>query len=300
MHVLVTGSNGLVGSAVVKRLSIDGHRVTRLVRRTPRPGEARWNPGEGTIESAALHDIDAAVHLAGAGIGDHRWSAEYRRELVDSRLRSTDLLATTLAAMERKPAVLLSGSAVGYYGASGDELLDESSPPGGNFLAQLCVDWEAATAPAEDAGIRVAHLRTGIVLSGHGGALGKQLPLFKLGLGGRLGDGKQWQSWISLDDEVGAIVHLLNSNHVGPANLTAPQPVTQAEFARTLGRVLGRPAILPIPSFGLKLLLGRERADNLLFTGQRVLPKVLLADGYVFRHPSLETALRSVLDRPGD
>ena len=223
MHVLVTGSSGLVGSALVKRLSIDGHRVTRLVRRTPRPGEARWNPAEGTIESAALHDLDAAVHLAGAGIADHRWSEDYRRELVDSRLLGTRLLATTLAAMKRKPAVLLSGSAIGYYGARGDELLDESSGPGTGFLAQLCVDWEAATAPAQEAGIRVAQLRTGIVLSGHGGALKKQLPLFKLGLGGKLGDGNQWQSWISLDDEVGAIVHLLSSNHVGPANLTAPQ-----------------------------------------------------------------------------
>ena len=300
MHVLVTGSSGLVGSALVKRLSIDGHRVTRIVRRTPRPGEARWNPAEGTIESAALHDLDAAVHLAGAGIADHRWSEDYRRELVDSRLLGTRLLATTLAAMKRKPAVLLSGSAIGYYGARGDELLDESSGPGTGFLAQLCVDWEAATAPAQEAGIRVAQLRTGIVLSGHGGALKKQLPLFKLGLGGKLGDGNQWQSWISLDDEVGAIVHLLSSNHVGPANLTAPQPVTQAEFARTLGRVLGRPTILPIPSFGPRLLLGRELAESLVFTGQRVLPKVLASEGYEFRHPNLQGALRSLLDRPGD
>lgn len=295
MHVAVTGSSGLIGTALVKRLSAAGHQVTRLVRRAPRPGEARWNPGEGTIEAAALGDIDAAVNLSGAGISDHRWTADYKRELADSRLRGTELLAATMASLDRRPAVLLSGSAIGIYGARGDEELDESSPVGAGFLADLCVEWEAATADAEAAGIRVAHLRTGIVLSDLGGALKKQLPLFKFGLGGKIGSGKQWQSWISIDDVVGAILHLLNGIEAGPINLTAPNPVTQAEFARTLARVLHRPAFLPIPSFGPRLLLGGELSDNLLFTGQRVLPGALRAAGYSFQHETLEHALQDVL-----
>ncbi len=299
MHVAVTGSTGLIGTALAKRLSADGHQVTRLVRRTPRPGEARWDPLAGTIEVAPLGDVDAVVNLAGAGIGDHRWTDEYKQELIDSRVRGTELLATTMAALDRPSAALLSGSAVGFYGARGDEELDESSDAGSGFLADLAVRWEAATAAATEAGIRVAHLRTGIVLSDRGGALKKQLPLFKLGLGGKMGSGKQWQSWISLDDEVGAIVHLLNGTHAGPVNLTAPNPVTQAEFANTLARVLGRPAFLPIPSFGPKLLLGGELADNLLFTGQRILPKVLQATDYEFRHDTLEQSLRVILQRPG-
>ena len=298
MNVLVTGSSGLVGSALIKKLSTHGHQVTRLVRRTPRPGEVRWNPDDGTIETAALGQIDAVVHLAGAGIGDHRWTPEYKQQLVDSRMRGTALLANTLAALEHKPSVLLSASAIGIYGDRGDEELDETSAVGSGFLADLCVTWEAATAPAEAAGIRVAHLRTGIVLSHHGGALKKQLPLFKLGLGGRIGSGKPWQSWISLDDEVGAIVHLLTSGRSGAVNLTAPNPVTQSEFANELGRALHRPTLVPIPSFGPKLLLGGELVDNLLLAGQRVLPKVLLADGYTFQHPTLAAALGAILHRP--
>ena len=298
MNVLVTGSSGLVGSALIKKLSTHGHQVTRLVRRTPRPGEVRWNPDDGTIEAAALGQIDAVVHLAGAGIGDHRWTPEYKQQLVDSRIRGTALLANTLAARDHKPSVLLSASAIGIYGDRGDAELDETSAVGAGFLADLCVTWEAATAPAEAAGIRVAHLRTGIVLSDHGGALKKQLPLFKLGLGGKIGSGKPWQSWISLDDEVGAIVHLLTSARSGAVNLTAPNPVTQSEFAKELGRAVHRPTLLPIPSFGPKLLLGGELVDNLLLAGQRVLPKVLLADGYTFQHPTLAAALGAILHRP--
>lgn len=298
MHVVVTGSSGLIGSALVKRLSADGHEVTRLVRRTPRPGEARWNPAEATIDAGALATADAVVNLAGAGIGDHRWTDEYKQELVDSRLRGTELLATTIAVQQQCPKVFLSGSAIGIYGARDDTPLDESSDVGTGFLADLCVRWEAATAAASAAGIRVAHLRTGIVLSADGGALKKQLPLFKLGLGGKMGSGKQYQSWITIDDEVAAIVYLLTSSDEGAVNLTAPTPVTQAEFAKTLAGVLGRPSFLPIPTFGPKLLLGGELADNLLFTGQRVVPAVLEASSFTFRHTTLEAGLRHVLQRP--
>ena len=285
---------------MVKRLSAEGHHVTRLVRRTPRPGEARWNPAEGTIETSALAGVDAVINLAGAGIADHRWTDDYKLELAASRLSGTELLAATVASLDPRPSVLLSGSAIGVYGARGDAELDESSETGTGFLADLCLRWEAATAAAEAAEIRVAHLRTGIVLTDSGGALAKQLPLFKLGLGGKFGSGGQWQSWISLDDEVGAIIHLLTSSNRGPINLTAPKPVTQAEFAKTLAKVLGRPSFLPIPSFGPKLLLGGELADNLLFTGQRVVPSALRASGYEFEHESLEPALRAILHRPAD
>src|SRR4051812_30313704 len=215
MHVLVTGSSGLVGSALVKKLSAQGHQVTRAVRRTPRPGEIRWDPEHGTIETATIQHLDAVIHLAGAGIGDHRWTDEYKRTLLESRTLGTGLIASTLAGLEHKPAVLLSASAIGFYGDTGDTEVDESSPAGTGFLADLCVRWEAATAPAEAAGIRVAHLRTGIVLSDQGGALKKQLPLFKLGVGGRIGSGKPWQSWITLEDEVGAIIHLLTATAAG-------------------------------------------------------------------------------------
>lgn len=298
MQVVVTGSSGLIGNALVKRLNADGHDVTRLVRRTPRPGEARWNPAEHTLDTAALATADAVINLAGAGIADHRWTDEYKRELADSRLSGTELLATTIAEQSRRPSVFLSGSAIGIYGARDDTPLTETSDIGTGFLADLCLRWEAATAAASAAGIRVVHLRTGIVLSNTGGALKKQLPLFKFGLGGRMGSGAQWQSWITIDDEVAAIIHLLNSTDEGPVNLTAPAPVTQKEFAKTLAHVLGRPAVLPIPSFGPKLLLGSELADNLLFTGQRVLPAALETSAFRFQHTALEAGLRHVLQRP--
>ncbi len=298
MHVVVTGSSGLIGTALIKKLSADGHQVTRLVRRTPRPGEARWNPDDGTIEAHAIEGANAVVHLAGAGIGDHRWTPEYKRELTESRVRGTELLAATLASLDRKPAVLLSGSAIGFYGARGDEDLDETSSHGTGFLADLCIEWEAAAVAASGAGIRVAFLRTGIVLSPTGGALAKQLPLFRFGLGGKFGNGRQWQSWIALDDQVAAIIHLLTADVHGPVNLTAPNPVTQAEFTKMLGHVLHRPTFMPIPSFGPKLVLGGELADALLFTGQKVHPTVLTAAGYTFHHETLEHALRSLLGRP--
>ena len=298
MHVAITGSSGLVGSALVEKLNEAGHRVTRVVRRQPEIGEMRWDPSKGTIQDGALNGVDAVVNLGGAGIGDKRWTDDYKRELVDSRLRGTKLLAETIAGSETKPTVLLSGSAIGIYGARGDEELVETSELGVGFLAELCEDWEAATAAATAAGVRTVHLRTGIVLSPTGGALKKQLPLFKFGLGGKMGSGKQWQSWVSIDDEVGAIIHLLTSQISGAVNITAPHPVTQGEFAQTLACVLSRPAFLPIPSFGPKILLGAELADNLLFTGQRVLPAALSADGFTFRHRELEPALRELLGHP--
>ncbi len=293
MDVAVTGSTGLIGTALVAALAQAGHRAIRVIR-----GDGhgiKWDPKAGTIDAAALEGIDAVVHLAGAGIGDRRWNDAYKRELLDSRVQGTGLLARTLAGLQRPPAVLVSASAIGWYGDRGDDVLDETAGPGSGFLADLCRQWEAAADPARDAGIRVAHPRSGIVLSPKGGALKKQLPLFKLGLGGRLGPGTQWQSWIALDDEVAALLHLLGAEVAGPVNLTAPNPVTNLEFTKTLGTVLHRPTLIPVPSFAPKLLLGSELADVLLFEGQRVVPRVLEASGYAFHHPDLEGALRSML-----
>jgi uncharacterized protein (TIGR01777 family) len=298
MDVVVSGATGLIGTALVTRLRSGGHRVRRLVRHHPAPDDITWDPGAGRLDGAALEGVDGVVHLAGAGIGDHRWTPAYKRQIMESRTGPTALLATTLAGMARPPSVLVSASAVGYYGDRGDTVLDERSPAGTDFLAEVCTAWEAATEPAARAGIRVVHVRTGIVLAANGGALAKLLPLFRFGLGGRFARGRQWQSWISLDDEVGAIVHLLGADVRGAANLTAPFPVTNAEFATTLGKVLHRPSVLPIPSFGPKLLLGSEAAEAILFASQRVMPAVLRSSGYSFRHHTLDVALRSVLDRP--
>jgi uncharacterized protein (TIGR01777 family) len=295
MRVAITGATGLVGSALVPHLGELGHEVVRVVRGHASGTDISWNPADGQIDPRAFDGIDAVVHLAGAGIGDHRWTDDYKRELLQSRVRGTTLVAETIAAATNGPATLLSGSAIGFYGARGDEELDERSAAGSGFLSDLCEQWEAATAPAESAGARVVHLRTGIVLSEKGGALKKQLPLFKLGLGNKMGSGRQWQSWISIDDEVGAIAHLLTSDLSGPVNLTAPTPVTNATFADELGAALHRPTFLPIPKFGPKLLLGGELADNLLFEGQKVLPRALNGDGYPFVHPELADALRAML-----
>jgi uncharacterized protein (TIGR01777 family) len=295
MHVLISGASGLIGTELTAVLREAGHRVTALVRRPATTGEVQWDPGAGVLPPEALNGVDAVVNLAGAGIGDHRWTPAYRQELVDSRVRSTTLLAARIAESDAPPQVLLSGSAVGYYGPRDGTELDEASPAGGDFLAGLCVQWEAATAAAEEAGVRVAHLRTGIVLTRKGGALKKMLPLFRVGLGGRFGKGNQWQSWISLADEVGAISHLLSAQVRGPVNLTAPTPVTGAEFAHELGRALHRPSLLPVPAFAPRLLLGSELADSLLFTGQKVMPRALQRAGYDFRHPRLPAALHAAL-----
>lgn len=299
MDVVITGSSGLIGTALRAALEDAGHRPIALVRRAPTPGadEIQWDVEAGTIDASSLEGIDAVVHLAGAGIGDKRWNAAYKRLVLESRTKGTALLAETLAGLDDKPSVFLSGSAIGYYGPRGEEIITEATPAGDTFLADVCVQWEAAAQPAVDAGIPTAFLRTGIVQTAEGGALQKQLPLFKLGVGGRFGSGRQYQSWITLDDEVGAIVHLLAAGVTGPVNLTAPEPVTNAEFAKTLGKVLKRPAVFPVPAFGPRLLLGREMADALLFESQRILPEVLEASGYTFQHPTLETGLRAVLGK---
>ena len=300
MRIGVTGSTGLIGTALCAHLSTAGHTVCPIVRREPQSGssEITWDPANAVIDRASVAQLDAVVHLAGAGIGDHRWSETYKQVVLDSRVDGTTLLATTLAELGSDgPQVLISSSAIGFYGNRGDEPLDESSAAGTGFLSEVCQAWEASTGAAESAGVRVVHIRTGIVLSREGGALGKMLPLFKLALGGRFGTGRQWMSWISIGDQVRAIEHLITSSVSGPVNLTAPTPVRNADFAKTLGRVLRRPAVLPVPSFGPKLLLGSELASTLLFDGQRVQPSVLEADGFVFADAELESALRAVLDR---
>jgi hypothetical protein len=297
MRVAVTGSSGLIGSALVAHLNELGHDVTKVVRSTPGPDEIGWDPDAGRLDARALSGIDAVVHLAGAGIGDHRWTDDYKRTIHDSRTRSTNLISEAVAAVEDGPRVLLSGSGVDYYGERGDERLDETSAPGDGFLAGVCRDWEASTAAAEAAGARVVHMRTGPVLSPDGGALTKLLPLFKLGLGGRFGSGRQWFSWISISDHVAAMIHLLTSEVRGAANLTAPNPVTNAEFSKTLGAVLRRPTLVPVPRFGPALLVGREAAESLLYSSHRVHPAVLEADGFAFAHPDVELALRALLRR---
>ena len=300
MLVVVSGSSGPIGRALCSHLVDCGHHVVRLVRRSVRPGEAAlaWDPETGTIDALGLEGADAVVHLAGAGVGDGRWSESRKRVLVESRTRSTALLAATLAGLHHPPRVLVSASAIGFYGDRDDEILTEQSPPGDDFLASLCVRWEAETAPAAEAGLRVVRARTGLVLSKGGGALPKLLPLFKLGLGGRFGSGAQWWSWITLDDEIRAIAWMLENDVRGPVNLTAPNPVTNREFTRILGAVLSRPARLPVPRFGPRLLLGSELADALLFTSARVRPAVLESSGFTFSHSDLEVGLRAMLEPP--
>lgn len=292
MELVVTGASGFVGSALVPALRGAGHDVRRLVRRTPAaPDELQWDPDAGTIDAGGLAGVEGAVHLAGEGIAEKRWSPEQKRRIRESRVRGTSLLSSTLAGLDHRPSVLLSGSAVGFYGDRGDELLDESSPPGRGFLSEVVQAWEAATAPAEHAGIRVVHLRTGIVLSPDGGAMAKTLPLFRLGLGGPIGRGREWWPWITLEDEVRAIVHLLGVDVFGPVNLVAPNPVRNAEYTRALGAALHRPALLPVPRLGPAALLGRELAGALLGQSQRVVPQRLLASGFAFSHPEIGPAL---------
>lgn len=297
MEIVVSGASGLIGTALTRRLERDGHVVRRLVRR-PASGakEVTWDPDGGVLDPNDLRTVEAVVHLAGEGIGEKRWTPEQKRRILESRTRSTALLAETVAKLETPPRVFLSGSAVGYYGDRGDELLTEDSAPGDDFLAGVCVDWENAAAAAVDAGIRVAYLRTGIVLSTEGGALARQLPFFKLGVGGPFGNGRQWMSWISIDDHVAATAHVLGDDSVrGPVNLVGPEPVRNKDFARALGKVLGRPAFLPIPKPAPALLYGRELVDALLGVSQRARPARLEEAGYQFAHGTLEEALRAVL-----
>lgn len=299
MDIVISGSSGLIGSRLVPALAGAGHRPIRLVRRAPKPGadEIGWQPADGEIDAASLEGVDAVVHLAGAGIGDKRWDDDYKRLLLTSRTEPTALLAKTLASLSKPPSVLLSGSAIGYYGDRGDEVLTEQSDSGSGFLPDLVRQWEAAAQPAAEAGIRTVYLRTGIVLANDGGALGKMLPLFRFGVGGRFGSGRQYMSWITIDDEIGAIEFLLGADLSGPVNLTAPSPVTNATFTETLGSVLGRPTLLPVPAFGPKLLLGAEAAQALLFDSQRVEPAALNDAGFGFHHPELVDGLRAVVGK---
>jgi hypothetical protein len=297
MRVLVSGSSGLVGRTLLPHLGAAGHEVVRLVRRPPPLGplEIAWDPAAGRLDSAALEGFDAAVHLSGESIAAGRWTEARRRVLRDSRILTTRLLAEALAHAARRPRVLVVASATGYYGGRGDAVLDESAPPGAGFLATLCRDWEAAAAPATEAGIRVVHLRTGVVLSGAGGALPALLPLFRLGLGGPLGSGRQFFPWIALDDLVRVVDFAIGDEALhGPVNATAPGEVTNAGFTRVLARVLRRPAFLPAPAFALRLVLGEFASEGLL-SSQRVVPRRLLDAGFAFRHPELDGALRHAL-----
>jgi uncharacterized protein (TIGR01777 family) len=299
VDVAITGSHGFIGSALLPALTREGHRVVRIVRgRAARDDEVSWDPEAGTIDSDGLEGIGGVVHLAGAGIGDKRWTPARKRLILESRTKGTSLLARTLAGLTRPPSALVSASAIGYYGDRGDEQLDEQSTPGNDFVARVCVQWEAATAPAADAGVRVARVRSGIVLSREGGVLPRLLLPFRLGLGGRIASGRQYMSWISVDDEVGAIVHALAHEDVaGPVNLTGPEPVRNADFTKTFGRVLGRPTVIPTPLLPLRARYGSELVQHLLVEGQRVLPKRLEATGYGFEHRTLEEAVRAALDR---
>jgi uncharacterized protein (TIGR01777 family) len=298
MRIAVSGASGLIASALVPALRAGGHELLRLVRRETRGAdEVRWNPAAKTVEAARLEGLDAVVHLSGENIADGRWTDAKKARLRSSRVDSTRFLSATLAGLARKPSVLVSASAVGYYGDRGDSWLTETALPGTDFFGQLCVEWDAAAAHAARAGIRVVHPRTGIVLSPAGGALSKMLLPFKLGLGGRVGSGRQYFSWIALDDVVGVIHHMLaRSDLVGPVNVDTPEPVTNAELTKTLGRVLGRPTLFPVPAPALRIVFG-EVADALL-ASTRMRPERLLETGYRFRFPELEGALRHVLDRP--
>ena len=298
MRVLVSGARGLVGSALAAALRADGAEVASLTRRPGGPGEIGWDPERGRLEAGGLEGFDAVVHLAGEPIAG-RWTPARRRAIRSSRVTGTRLLAERLAALERPPRALVAVSAVGIYGDRGEERLDEASPPGEGFLPGVCREWEEAAAPAAGRGIRVVQPRLGIVLTPRGGALARLLPAFRLGLGGPLGDGRAWWSWVALDDVVAVLARACDDPALaGPVNLVAPAPVRNAVFARLLGRVLGRPALLPVPAFALRAAFG-EMAREALLASARVEPARLLAAGQVFRFPELEGALRHLLARPG-
>ena len=297
MDVLISGATGLIGTELTAALEAGGHRTTRLTRLPKGPGDVRWDPMAGEIDASRLGGHDAVVHLAGESIAEGRWNAAKKRRIMESREKGTRLLSETLAGLPEKPAVMVSVSGINYYGDSGDEVLTEESPPGADFLAEVCKVWEASADPAREAGIRVVHPRMGIVLSPKGGALGRTLPIFKLGGGGRIGSGRQWWSWVALDDVVGAIVHALENDAVaGPLNVSTPNPLTNAQYTRVLGRVLNRPTVFPLPVPAARLVLG-EVADALLLSSMRVEPAKLEETGYEFRYPELEGALRHLLGR---
>ena len=300
LTIAVTGSSGLIGSALVPFLQTGGHQVRRVVRRAPTGDEIGWNPEAGTLAATALDEVDAVIHLAGENLASKRWSSARKRQLIASRVVGTRTLAEAIARAGRRPAVLVSASAIGVYGDRGDELIDELSPAGRGFLAELCRGWERATEPARDAGVRVVTSRFGVVLTPAGGALGKMLPAFRAGGGGRLGSGRQWMSVVSIDDLLGAVHHLLmDGGIVGPANVVAPGPIRNADFTDELANALRRPSLLAIPAAALRIAFG-ELAEETLLVSQRIVPSRLEAAGYAFRHPTAAAALRHVLGVPGD
>jgi uncharacterized protein (TIGR01777 family) len=295
MKISLTGSHGLVARHLIPALEDRGHHVLRVVRGDASPGEVRWDPDAGTIDPGAL-EVDAVIHLAGVGVASRRWNAAHRQAVMDSRVKGTSVLAGRIAEASSRPSVLLSASAIGYYGDRGDQELTESAGPGTGFLVDVARNWEAATAKAEEAGVRTVHLRTGIVQAAEGGALKPQLLVFKAGLGAPLGSGQQWVSWISIDDEVGAILHALGNDSIsGPLNLASPNPVRNASYTATLAKALHRPAVLKVPAAALRLALGHQMADEMLLASQRVIPAELAATGYHWRQPELAGALAALL-----
>lgn len=299
MNILISGSTGMIGTALIEALKKQNHRVTRLVRSPRQSSEptVQWNPASGTLNAKDVEGFDAVVHLAGESIAASRWTEAQKARIRDSRVQGTALLSATLAKLAKPPKALVCASAIGYYGNRGDEILREDSQIGTGFLAEVCQQWEDAADPAKQKGIRVVHLRIGVVMSPKGGALAKMLLPFKMGAGGIVGNGKQYWSWVSLDDVIGAFLYALqNENLSGAVNAVAPRAVTNAEFTKTLGKVLSRPTIFPLPGFAARLVLG-EMADDLLLSSARIEPARLLASGYQFKHPDLEGALRELLGR---
>ena len=297
VKIAITGASGLIGSALIPALRDDGHQVLRFVRHLPRAvDEVRWDPTRASaagIDPHALDGVDALIHLAGAGVGDRRWTDAYKRIILESRTRGTATIAEAVAAMERKPQVLISASAIGFYGDTGDRAVDESAPAGDGFLADVVVAWEAAADAARDAGIRVVHPRTGLVVSSKGGAWGRILPLFKLGVGGVLGSGRQYWSFISMPDQIAALRYLLTSDLAGAVNLTAPNPATNAEVTKAMGAALKRPTLLPVPSVALKVALGEFSSEVL--GSARVLPTRLTNAGFTFRHPTIQSCMADLV-----
>jgi uncharacterized protein (TIGR01777 family) len=298
MKILVSGSHGLVGKALTHSLTGDGHEVVRLVRheRTFGTLEVEWHPDQGRIDAAHLEGIEAVVHLAGDNIAAGRWTGQKKQTIRESRVQGTALLSEALASLTQPPSVFVSASAIGFYGNRGDELLTEQSPPGKDFLANVCIDWEAATIAATEKGIRTTHARFGVILDAREGALAKMLPPFRAGIGGKIGAGNQWMSWIALADVIAALKFLLADNTIqGPVNVVAPNPATNAEFTKTLARVISRPAIFPMPAFAARFAFG-EMADALLLASQKVDPAVLEDSGFLFTWPTLEPALQHILN----
>jgi len=296
MKILISGAHGLVGTALMKSLEPEGHEVFRLVRYAPSSdAEIEWSPDRYSIALARIEGFDAVVNLAGESIAEGRWTEDKKQRIRESRVKGTKLLGDALANLTNPPKTFICASAIGYYGNRGDEILTETSAPGDDFLAEVCVEWEKATALATEKGIRVLNTRFGVILDAHGGALAKMLPPFRAGLGGKIGSGKQWMSWLALDDVVGALKFALTNEALsGPVNFVAPNPVRNAEFTKALGKALSRPTLFPIPAFGVRLLFG-EMGEALLLAGQRVAPKRLMTEGYQFQYSQLDEALRHVL-----